>query len=113
MLKPIPLKVLIDTVTHSPLIAGARGRTYGPDKTLSNVLVQNKKVRQLSDGNLISVSGALLFFDTTNSVGSPSFKVGDRITYTDGHGDSQVKYIKEITEAKTNEGIHHYEVMLL
>ena len=113
MLRPIPLKVLIDTATHSPLVQGARGRTYTPDETLERVLIQNVKRRALSDGNLITTSNAVMFFDTVNSIGSPTFKIGDQITYTDGHGSAQVKYIQEIVEAKTNEGIHHYEVMLL
>ena len=113
MLKPIPLKVLNDTVTHSPLVTGARGRTYAPGESLTRVLVQNVKNRTLSDGKLITTSDAILFFDVTNSVGSPVFKIGDKITYTDGFGNSQEKYIKKIVEAKTTEGIHHYEVMLL
>ena len=113
MLKPIPKKVLIDSATHSPLVHGARGKTYTPNNALTDVLIQNKKMRTISDGNLLTTSDAILFYDVTNSTGDPTFKIGDRITYTDGFGNSQIKYIKSIVEAKTFEGIHHYEVMLL
>ena len=113
MLKPIPSRVLIDTATHSKLVTGARGRTYTPSETLTSVLIQNVKNRTLSDGSVITTSDAILFFDIVNSKGDPTFKIGDQITYTDGFGNEQVKYIKKIVEAKTNEGIHHYEVMLL
>ena len=113
MLRPIPLKVLIDSATYSPLVQGTRGRTYGPAETLGNVLIQTQKKRALSDGNLLTVSSATLFFDVTNSTGSPTFKIGDQIVYDDGFGNTQTKYIQDIVEAKTSEGIHHYEVMLL
>ena len=113
MLKPIPLKVLIDTVTLSTLVTGARGKTYTPDTVLTNVLVQNKKMRTVSNDNVITTSDAILFYDITNSAGNPTFHIGDKVTYTDGHGASHEKYIKSILEAKTYEGIHHFEVMLL
>lgn len=113
MLRPIPLRALIDTATHSALVQGTRGKTYTPNIVLGNVLVQNAKKRAMSDGNLITTSSATLFYDCVNSTGDPTFKIGDRITYTDGHGNNQIKHIQDIVEAKTTEGIHHYEVMLL
>lgn len=113
MLKPIPMKVLIDSAVHSTLITGTRGRTYSPATSLTNVLIQNVKNRTIVDGNLITTSDATLFFDVANSSGDATFKIGDKIAYTDGFGNAQEKYVKKIVEAKTNEGIHHYELMLL
>lgn len=113
MLKPIPLKVLIDTATLSKLVTGARGKTYSPDTALGNVLIQNKKIRTKVNENILTTSDAILFYDVTHSTGGPTFAIGDRVTYADGHGNSHEKYIKSIVEAKTHEGIHHYEVMLL
>ena len=113
MLKPIPLKVLIDSAIHSPLVTGARGKTYTPSNSLTNVLVQNKKMRTVSNDNVIMTSDAILFYDLTNSSGMTTFKIGDKITFSDGVGTSHDKYIKSIVEAKTHEGIHHYELMLL
>ena len=113
MLSPIPLKVLIDTASHQALITGARGRTYDTATILGNVLVQNKKVRTVENDNVLTTSDAILFYDITNSTGSPVFKIGDKITYDDAYGTSHEKYIKSIVEAKTYEGIHHFEVMLL
>lgn len=109
MLRPIPLKVLIDTATHSPLVTGARGKTYTPDNVLANVLVQDKKVRTVESGNIITTSDAILFYDVINSNGMTAFSIGDKITYSNG----QEKYIKGVVEAKTYDGIHHYELMLL
>ena len=112
MLTPIPISVLIDSATHSPLVTGARGKTYTPSNSLTNVLIQNKKVRTVSNDNVIMTSDAILFYDMSNSNGMTTFKIGDQITFLDGFGASHDKYIKSIVEAKTNNGIHHYELML-
>lgn len=112
MLKPIPLEVLIDTVIHSPLVQGSRGDTFGPDATIDNVLVQNKKVKKVENGSFITVSGALMFWDATHST-SATFSIGDKISFTTKQGVSVERYIVDIVEAQTHEGLHHLELMLV
>lgn len=113
MLKPIPLRALIDSVVHSPLTQGSRSNTYGPEATLTKVLVQNKNIRTSVDGSYIVTAGALMFWDVTYS-DDATFNVGDRITYTDkASGDSVERYIMDILPAQTNEGLHHLELTLV
>lgn len=107
MLGPIPLEVLIDTVEHEVLVESNRGDTFQTPSTLTNVLVQDKMSRTVVDGNLIITSDALMFWDVFHSTDA-SFKVGDRITF-----NSVQKYIKNVFYAKTRDGVHHVELMLL
>lgn len=113
MLNPIPLKALIDTVVHSPLVQSARGDDYTPDSTLENVLVQNKNIRTLVNGSYIMTSGALMFWDATYS-SEASFDVGDKIKYTDKATNQDVeRYVTDITVAQTHLGLHHLELTLV
>lgn len=113
MLKPIPLKVLIDSVVHSPLTQSPRGDTFGPDATITTVLVQNKNIRTYRDGSAIIIAGAMMFWDATHSDGAV-FQVGDKITYTDkATGNDIERYITDILPAQTHKGLHHLELTLV
>jgi len=106
MLAPIPKQALIDTVAHKVMTQGTRGKTYS-SATISNVLVQDKVVRQNINGNTLVVSNALMFWDARHST-SATFNIGDKITY-----NGVDKFIVDVVYAKTTEGIHHVELMLL
>lgn len=108
----IPLNLLIDTVSHEALIKGQRAKTYDTPATLNHVLVQSKNIRSLVDGNYISVSGALMFWDATNSTAA-TFALGDKITYTDRAVGEVSRYIKEINVLVDDDTLHHLELMLL
>ena len=108
----IPLSVLIDSVTHYPLIQTSRGDTFGDATTINRVCVQSKNTRTVVDGSWISISGALMFWDASNS-SSATFALGDKIVYTDKAVGEVTRYIKEITPCQDDSALHHIELMLI
>lgn len=111
-MRTLPSRLLIDTVVHSPLVQNTRGDTFGPDATITKVCVQDKSIRTYVDGSFIFTSSALMFWDKELSTAA-TFKVGDKITYTNkATGQSIERYIQEGMNGQI-ESLHHLELILI
>jgi len=102
----IPKSVLIHSVTLKKVTTGERGRTYGTDTTLTNVLVQPIKQVIKTQSGYEKTYNNTLFYDMTNSSGLTSFDLGDKVIF-----GTDTYTIKSVQPLYTNT-LHHYEVIL-
>jgi hypothetical protein len=105
----IDKKFLIHSVKHNVLTTGQRGKTYGTDINLTNVLVQPSTLVVKSNNGVDQVKAkAIMFYDIINSSGmTTEFKIEDKIVF-----DSKEYYINEVVKAYAFD-LHHYELILI
>ena len=110
MIKPIPLPLLIHSVTYEEYAGNSGwGETYLPPVTLENVLVQ--PVSNISRSNISEEKRykAILFFDMIHSTPKVTFKEKSRVTF---NGETMTVQ-KVNTLYALSKTPHHIEVELV
>ncbi len=108
MIKPIPLDVLIHSVTYEEYDTNNRyGETYKPPITLDKVLVQPASNIKRSNTAEEIIFKSLLFFDCVNSSPKVTFKEKSKVTF-----EGETMYIYKVNPCYAF-GLHHYEVELV
>jgi len=109
MVKPIPKRLLIHTISVEPLTSEEGWeKTYGDPETISNVRVEPKKTLQRSNDEYSIVGDLIVYMDYTHTTPFKVPKKRDRITF---YGD---QYTVEGTNIYYGVGqqIHHVEVVM-
>lgn len=110
MIKPIPLPLLIHSVTYEEYAGNdGWGETYLPPVTLENVLVQS--VSNISRSNIAEEKRyrAILFFDMTHSKPKVTFKEKSRVTF-----NGEIMTVQKVnTLYALSTTPHHIEVELV
>lgn len=105
----IDKRFLIHSATHNVLTTGQRGKSYGSNIALTNVLIQPTTLVVRANGGVDQVKAkAIMFYDCINSIGmTTEFKIEDKIVF-----DSKEYYINEVVKAYAFD-LHHYELILI
>lgn len=104
----IEKKYLIHSATHNVLTSGQRGKVYGSNIALTNVLVQPTTLVVKGNGVDQIKAKAIMFYDCLNSTGmTTEFKIEDKIVF-----DGKEYYINEVVKAYAFD-LHHYELILI
>lgn len=107
-LRPIPLVLLIHSVTYEEKTNDSWGDGFANPVTLSNVLVQPASSIQRSSTATEILYNSVLFFDATNSTPLVPFKKGSKI-----HFDGKEMFVEKVNTLYAFESQpHHYEIGL-
>ena len=112
MIRPIPLQLLIHSLTYEEFVPGDGFETeegFKPAVTLSNVRVESvSNIKRSNNGEELQYK-ALLFFDVVNSKSSGpfEFKEKSRVIF-----DGKTMYVNKVNPVY-GFSLHHYEVELI
>lgn len=110
MVKPIPQKLLPDTVTYEEYDGNERwGDDWKPPVTLLHVRFQEMSTLSISNIREQREFKSLLFFDVVNSRFSGSFEFKEKSKVTFNGQSYVVNKVNPIHAFK----LHHYEVELI
>ena len=109
MSRPIPKRLLPDSISYEKKTDASRGNLYDAPVVISNVLVRKKQKFVRTNEGYVIVGKAVLVYDYTNSDPNDiDIAYRDKITF-DG-----VEYtVQEGDEQPTLSGKHHREIILL
>lgn len=110
MIKPIPKKLLPNSVTYKKYLEDiGEGSSLATPLTLNNVKIDEQKVLIRGLGGVEVVGNATLFYDLTNSSGLTDVPINEsKITF-----DGKEYTIKDVDILRENSDIpHHYEILL-
>ena len=111
MARPIPKKLLTDTVGYSKKTGeSSRKPVYAAEVEVKNVLIQRKAVRKQTKTGYEVVGRATMIYDYANSdpttiIFNNRDKVVDKL-------DNEVYFVTEYVEQDTLQGKHHREIIL-
>lgn len=110
MIKPIPKRLLPNSVIYKPYIADSgEGASYGTSITLTNVKVEEKKQLFANRDGKEIVGNAILFYDYVNSKGLTSEPTNHGTIDFNG----KIYHIIDTETLRGNSNLpHHYEILL-